>query len=221
MSHENITESVKTEKEDQMNLFQIVQSNLFAYFPKPNYIMFSYISPVPVFSHFECKTIVQFAKENKMEYQKINKNTIDLSEFNAKMTHFDYGQNADVDYFYEKIREMVVNINKELWSFDLCDYGEPLKFMEYTEGGFAIMHSDLSHINVSKYRKLTIVVQLSDENEYEGGDLVIQFYEKEQIMPKKIGTVIIFPSILMHRINPVTKGVRNTIVAFAYGPPFR
>jgi len=61
---------------------------------------------------------------------------------------------------------------------------------------------------------------LSDGDDYDGGNLVIQNYETLQVMPRKRGTIIIFPSFLLHRVEPVIRGVRNSLVTFAYGPPF-
>ena len=134
----------------------------------------------------------------------------------------DYSDVEDVNYFYEKIREEVVKANNLYWSFNLYDFGEPLKFMEYSSeyNAFVKMHTDLGHFGVTKYRKLTVIVQLSDGDDYDGGNLVIQNYETLQVIPRKRGTIIIFPSFLLHRVEPVTRGVRNSLVTFAYGPPF-
>lgn len=204
-------------------MFEIVQNNLNQQFPNPNYLMFTYMSPMPAFSQEECKTILEIAKTQKFEYQKVNTNKVNLSEFNAKMTAFEQGKYPQMDYVYDKIREIVVSINQSMWNFSLYDFGELIKVMEYSAeyNGFSISHSDMTHIGSTKYRKLTIVVQLSDEADYTGGELVIQHYDKQYIMPKKIGTIIIFPSFLLHRVEPVKSGVRYSLVGFGYGPPLR
>ena len=73
----------------------------------------------------------------------------------------------------------------------------------------------------SNWRKISISVQLDDENDYMGGDL--QFYTKQTLTnaPRKKGTVIMFPSYLLHRVTPVVKGVRHSLVTWISGPPFR
>jgi PKHD-type hydroxylase len=67
---------------------------------------------------------------------------------------------------------------------------------------------------------LTIIVFLSDESTYEGGDFMIQYINSTIKIPKKRGSIIIFPSFLTHQVSPVIKGIRNSLVIFAHGPPF-
>jgi PKHD-type hydroxylase len=62
-------------------------------------------------------------------------------------------------------------------------------------------------------------VQLSEPDEYEGGEL--EFLNFEQPIPKDIGSLIVFPSYLVHRVNPVTRGLRRSMVSWISGPPFR
>ena len=70
-------------------------------------------------------------------------------------------------------------------------------------------------------RKLSITVQLSDEDAYEGGDLEFMVNKEYVKAPREQGTVIVFPSFIMHRVTPVTKGTRESIVGWIAGPPFR
>lgn len=71
-------------------------------------------------------------------------------------------------------------------------------------------------------RKLSMVIQLSDPSEYEGGDLEIEWRNppKQEDLKKK-GSIIVFPSFLKHRVTPVTKGVRHSLVAWMEGPKWR
>lgn len=69
--------------------------------------------------------------------------------------------------------------------------------------------------------KLTVVVNISDEP-YEGGDLELFVNEPRAVEEmREPGTVIIFPSITMHRVTPVTKGVRKTLSYWIHGPKFK
>jgi PKHD-type hydroxylase len=71
-------------------------------------------------------------------------------------------------------------------------------------------------------RKLSCSVQLSDENDYEGGDLLFQpGSDKEIIVPKKQGSIIVFSSMLRHKVAPVTSGTRYSAVAWMRGPAFK
>ena len=94
-----------------------------------------------------------------------------------------------------------------------------IQFTEYlaTEGGHYNWHHDIDwNRNDGLDRKLSVTVQLSSANEYEGGDF--SFNECESpTQSKEKGTVLIFPSYLQHKINPVTKGIRRSLVAWFEG----
>ena len=71
------------------------------------------------------------------------------------------------------------------------------------------------------HRKLSIIVQLSDEDEYEGGDINLKIGSRDLDLPKKKGGVIVFPSFILHRVLPVTKGSRKSLVSWISGPNYR
>jgi PKHD-type hydroxylase len=74
------------------------------------------------------------------------------------------------------------------------------------------------------YRKLSVTVQLSAPGDYEGGDFHLRdLYNKKDITLKGTrdrGTIIVFPSILLHRVTPVTEGHRYSLVQWYDGPDF-
>jgi PKHD-type hydroxylase len=70
-------------------------------------------------------------------------------------------------------------------------------------------------------RKLSVVLQLSDPSEYEGGDLEIMNCSEPTQVKKEKGLVTAFPSFMLHRVTPVTKGIRRTLVVWLTGPRFR
>jgi PKHD-type hydroxylase len=73
------------------------------------------------------------------------------------------------------------------------------------------------------HRKLSMTIQLSEPNEYEGGEFEIdpEFGVLDQAVIKQRGTVLVFPSFLRHRVAPVTSGIRRSLVCWAEGPKFR
>ena len=100
---------------------------------------------------------------------------------------------------------------------------EDLQFSEYTEerGGFYAKHYDSgqkkSLDNYVDVRKLSFTIQLTDENEYEGGELIFHIDKKEKKKkkaPKSKGTIIFFESDILHEVTPVTKGVRHSLVSW-------
>jgi len=94
--------------------------------------------------------------------------------------------------------------------------------------GYYNWHQDCFFEQATPYmRKLSVVIQLSSPEDYEGGELMFttQYVtgwneEKAQAIKQK-GTVIVFPSFYTHKVNPVTKGTRRSLVAWIEGPPWK
>lgn len=123
-------------------------------------------------------------------------------------------------WLYDKIGDMVKKANK-IWGFDLTGFGEDLQFGEYNseDRGYYDWHLDLGPESI--WRKISLSIQLTDPETYEGGDLQFHKSQKYVTAPKEKGTVILFPSYLCHRVTPVTKGVRHSLVTWITGPPYR
>lgn len=113
------------------------------------------------------------------------------------------------------------------WRYELAAM-ESLQYSVYAPGDLHEWHMDtLSHGGL--VRKLTVVVQLDDGADYEGGDLELLRFgvsnpeaielPREQLRQR--GTVLVFPSFLLHRVTPMMAGRRRTLVAWFVGPRFR
>ncbi len=128
--------------------------------------------------------------------------------------------NATHQWLYDRISKYAIQQNNERYFFDIRGIFESLQLMDYGAGDFFDWHLDFGG-GFSSVRKLSVTVQLSDPNDYEGGDL--QFMSNKDIVsaPRTQGTVIIFPSFVIHRIAPITKGQRRSIVGWISGPPYR
>jgi PKHD-type hydroxylase len=116
-----------------------------------------------------------------------------------------------------KLRDAILRANAAgQFLFNICAL-EPPQLAEYTQGDEYIWHLDLGSQRLR--RKLSASVQLSDSTDYDGGDL--EFWNTETA-PRTQGTLIVFPSYLLHRVTPVTRGTRLSLVAWAIGEePFR
>jgi len=110
--------------------------------------------------------------------------------------------------------------NRDAFAVDI-DYMPPLQFGEYSQEGFYDWHYDVNWEGNAPYdRKLSFVLQLSNPDEYDGG--VFEFKEIEQPTRfREQGSVLIFPSYLTHRVTPVTRGVRNSLVGWMEGPRWK
>lgn len=134
--------------------------------------------------------------------------------------------NESTNWLFKKIINKINEVNSK--NFDLqLKYVEDLQFSEYTEkkGGFYAKHYDCglkkSLDNYVDIRKLSFTIQLTDENEYEGGELIFHLDKKEKEAPKSKGTIIFFESDILHEVKPVTKGVRHSLVSWVHGPNLR
>jgi PKHD-type hydroxylase len=119
---------------------------------------------------------------------------------------------------YKILYDCIHNCNRDFYHFKLTEITEDIQYTVYMEEtqGYYDWHMDMGPC---KARKLSLVCQLSDPSEYEGGEL--QINNGNIIIPEKDkGTVILFPSYLMHRVTPVTKGTRRSLVIWIEGPPF-
>lgn len=109
----------------------------------------------------------------------------------------------------------------ELWHLN------EMQFTEYseTDKGHYNWHNDVNWDDGRQvHRKLSMVIQLTDPADYEGGDFEMQPLHlgpptAEQM--RQQGAVIVFPSFVVHRVNPVTKGTRHSLVAWIEGPKWR
>ena len=123
-------------------------------------------------------------------------------------------------WLYNRLAEFALRCNNEHYYFDLQGFYEPLQLMRYGSEDHFDWHLDFGP-GAHSERKLSITVQLSDEDAYEGGDLEFMVNKEYVKAPREQGTVIVFPSFIMHRVTPVTKGTRESIVGWIAGPPFR
>ena len=89
-----------------------------------------------------------------------------------------------------------------------------MQLSRYGIGQFYNKHVDFNGDQDTKShtRKLSMSVQLSDEDSYDGGDLIIYYSGKHYIPPKAKGTVVVFDSRLTHEVSPITRGERYSII---------
>jgi len=114
--------------------------------------------------------------------------------------------------------------NRNAFGFNI-DYIKDIQYTTYTSAdkGKYDWHHDTFWGNSTMYdRKISIIIQLTDPSEYEGGEFEMDYqYEqpnKEDL--KKKGTIIVFPSFIPHRVTELTKGTRKSLVAWVEGPKF-
>jgi len=143
----------------------------------------------------------------------------------------------DENWIYKEIIPYIKMANQMAgWNFQL-DFSEKLQFTKYKLNQYYDWHCDswqlpYNKLNTPEYgkiRKLSITCQLTDGSEYEGGELEFDFKNKEynkkqniktasEVLPK--GSIVVFPSFVWHRVKPITKGTRYSLVGWNLGNPF-
>lgn len=127
----------------------------------------------------------------------------------------------DSEWLFRKLTDIIVKANKDFFNFELHGMLEPLQFTIY-DGKKTKYNAHVDRVKNSTSRKLSVVVQLSDPKDYEGGclELFSNSLEPNKIEKKK-GLITFFPSYMLHRVTPVTKGERLSLVIWVHGPSFR
>lgn len=114
---------------------------------------------------------------------------------------------------------MGMNINQQSWQFDITN-SDQSEYLKYDVNGHYQTHVDTFCLpNSNRTRKLTVLAFLNDD--FEGGKFYLDNgYEK--IYPEQDkGTVLVFPSFINHGVEPVTNGIRRSIVTWLIGPWFK
>lgn len=129
--------------------------------------------------------------------------------------------NPETSAFFAKVAGIAQQLNNRFYRFDISGL-ENLQYTLYhgSEGGHYDWHIDYGAHN-PRPRKISLSLQLSDEAGYDGCDLQFQPGNKIGTAPRKRGTLIAFPSFFLHRVTPITRGTRKSLVIWVAGPAFR
>jgi PKHD-type hydroxylase len=131
-----------------------------------------------------------------------------------------FSPNEETMWMYKRLSIVINQLNNDYYKFDLDGFAEGIQFTEYhSPSGTHGAHMDKAPNGV--VRKLTMIIQLTDPDEYEGCDLEIIQSDGNRKLPRKRGTLVAFPSWEWHQVNPITSGTRNSLVAWITGSPFR
>ena len=140
------------------------------------------------------------------------------------------------NWIYNEIHPFIHMANtKADWNFQ-WDFTEACQFTEYKKGQFYDWHCDSSETpydspkdssSNGKIRKLSMTLCLTEQDEYDGGELEFAFHDFDGNKQPRIceeikqkGSIIVFPSFVWHRVKPVTRGIRHSLVCWNLGQPY-
>ena len=129
-------------------------------------------------------------------------------------------KNPECEWVFERLGRVASSLNADYFNFDLVGFGEDIQLTNYHEArqGTYVWHQDFGS---TMSRKLSMVMQLSDPSEYEGGELQLLTNTNPISIEKKRGLITVFPSWTLHQVTPVIKGTRQTLVTWISGPAFK
>ena len=173
------------------------------------------------FTDQELDWLQQKAKEATQEAQVGSGNGGEVN-LNIRRSELNWlNKDPECEWVFERLAHVAANLNADYFGFELTGFSEALQLTNYHEArqGTYVWHQDFGSSGIS--RKLSMVLQLSDPSEYEGGDLQILTRKEPTSIKKKRGFIAVFPAWTLHQVTPVTKGTRQTLVTWISGPAFK
>jgi PKHD-type hydroxylase len=201
----------------------------FIYPTQQNSIIPTGITIDSVFQPHELELIIEYCSKLPLVDGVIGGGTtVDLQIRKSKIAFFDVDK--ENEWWTTRINHCMSTVNDQVFKFDLVGF-VGLQYTEYTEDScqydwhldtkIGIEDEELKSNQFNPHmRKLSLSFILSDPSEYEGGELDIDPGTINS-PPQRKGDIIFFPSFLRHRVRPVTRGKRKSIVVWAVGPKFR
>jgi PKHD-type hydroxylase len=134
-------------------------------------------------------------------------------------------RNTQTENFYRRMEDAVLLLNARFFRFDLTGLAT-FQYAIYggTEGGHFDWHKDYGRDPADPHReprKLTLSLQLSDPDDYQGCELQVRAGNQIDTAPRQRGALVAFPANVLHQVTPIRSGVRKVLVIWAMGPEFR
>jgi PKHD-type hydroxylase len=196
---------------------------LYAIAPSPNFGITEqdFVTWNGGFTDEEISKIIELGDSLEKEDSKIDAG--EVSPKNVRISDISWIHPSENNvWIFNKLSWILRQLNGQFYRFNITGFNESIQYTTYygkqEEGGHYRWHADHGQ---DAPRKLSMVLQLSDPSEYEGGNLEILSSQGEVLtVDKKKGFLAMFPSFKTHRVTPVTSGTRKSLVVWATGPAF-
>ena len=178
----------------------------------------------PLFTPSECQDIIKLGQKQKPGDGPVGKkdgpgSKLDSKIRNSKISWIPFHTLPDM---YNRIEQAMHKINCNHFGYEGMKITEPAQYTEYYKGGFYNWHMDTAMNCQSEppIRKISMTILLSPPSDFKGG--LLEFID-EGNYPKDLfqGQAIFFCSLLRHRVNKITKGIRKSLVMWFGGPSFK
>ena len=176
----------------------------------------------PLFTPDQCRQIIASGRAQKPQTAQVGMGKPGGgTDTKKRVTTISWIPFKEMGHMYQDLNRFIQKCNENHFGFGDIRITENAQFTEYPEGGFYDWHMDCD-VNMAHeppVRKISMTLLLNDPSEFKGGDLELMAPGK--FAELKQGHAIVFASFLNHRVAPVTKGVRQSLVVWFGGKPFR
>ena len=192
---------------------------------EPKWKSFIVETTKPIFTPLQCKMIIEAGREEPKQDASIGNTDKAIKggviDTKTRTSHISWIPFKKMSDMYKDIERIMKTTNGNHFGFDGMTITEMAQYTEYPEGGFYDWHvdNDVNMQHEPPVRKISMTLLLSPESEFEGGDLELQAEGK--VAKIKQGQAIFFASFIRHRVKPVTRGRRQSLVMWFGGTPFK
>jgi PKHD-type hydroxylase len=178
----------------------------------------------PIFTPKQCQMVIEAGRvEPKQNAQVGDKEGVKSGVLDTKTrtSHISWIPFKKMNDMYKDIEKIMKQTNGNHFGFDGMTLTEYAQYTEYQEGGFYEWHvdNDVNCQHEPPVRKISMTCLLSHESEFEGGDL--ELMSEGKVAKIKQGHAIFFASFIRHRVKPIIRGTRKSLVMWFGGPPFK
>jgi len=183
--------------------------------------MLSPLEIAHVFTREECRRIIDAALAGQFTDATLLGGL--RSDNTRRSRIFWLDEEGESAWTFRRMLDTFAEANRGHFDFALEEFAERMQVAWYAgaPGGFFDWHIDLGDGQMAARRKLTMVVQLSEAESYEGGHLETNADGVIGQASCLIGSALMFPSFVLHRVSPVTHGERYSLTLWSHGPAFR
>ena len=178
----------------------------------------------PIFTPKQCQMIINAGRSEPRNNAQVGNEKGGkggVYDTKTRPSHISWIPFKTMTEMYKQLELVMKQVNGNHFGFDGMCINEQAQYTEYPEGGFYDWHvdNDVNFNHEPPVRKISMTCLLSPESEFEGGDL--ELMKEGKVAKIKQGQAIFFSSFIRHRVTPVIRGNRKSLVMWFGGPPFK
>ncbi len=190
---------------------------------EPSWKSYLVETTTPIFTPEQCDIISRLGRSMPPQNAEVGGGVGGKYDTKTRISHISWlpFKHPDAIPMYKILENIMHKTNKRHFGFENMQINEQAQYTEYPEGGFYDWHMDCDLImkNEPPVRKISMTLVLSPDGDFEGGGL--ELVKPGQIMRPKQGHAVFFASFVMHRVIPITRGLRKSLVMWFGGEPFK